>query len=85
MSITIELGPEEESKLHERASQCGQDVESYVHRLISRDIQSVEGALAPFRRQVEMSGISDPELREFFEEVREEVWLEKRGASGKAS
>ena len=43
-------------------------------RLIARDIQGVDEALAPFRRQVEESGLSDADLGAFFEEVREEVW-----------
>jgi hypothetical protein len=36
-------------------------------------------ALAPFRREVDQSGISDQELRVFFEEVREEIWQAKHG------
>jgi hypothetical protein len=36
-------------------------------------------ALAPFRRQVAQSGMSDDELRAFFEELREEVYREKHG------
>jgi hypothetical protein len=85
MTITIDLGPEEEIKLLEHAARNGQDIVAYLHVLIARDIQGVEEALAPFRCQVEMSGMSDPDLREFFEEVREEVWLEKQGKPSKAS
>jgi len=42
-------------------------------------------ALAPFRRQVEESGMTDDELGDFFEEVREEVWQEKHGRPNKTS
>ena len=43
--------------------------------MIDRDIQgpTLDEVLAPFRRQVEESGMSDDELGAFFEEVREEI------------
>jgi hypothetical protein len=85
MSITINLAPDEERKLLERAARNGQDVTAYVHRLIERDINDVEEALAPFRSQIAESGISDDELGSFFEEVREEVWQEKHGRPSKTS
>ena len=59
-----------------------------VHRLIQRDLggaASVNEALAPFRRQVEESGLSDDELGAFFEEVRDEVWQEKHGKAKNTS
>jgi hypothetical protein len=42
-------------------------------------------ALAPFRKEVAESGMTDDELLEFFEGVREEVYQEKHGRPGKAS
>ena len=36
-------------------------------------------ALAPFRREVAESGMSDEDLLTFFQEVREEVYREKQG------
>jgi hypothetical protein len=42
-------------------------------------------ALAPFRREVTGSGMSEEELRAFFENVREEVYREKQGPPGNAS
>lgn len=85
MSITINLSPDEERKLLERAARDGQDVAAYVHRIITREITDVDLALAPFRRQVAESGISDDELGSFFEAVRDEVWRERHGRSSEAS
>jgi len=79
MSLTINLSPDQERRLLERAARNGQDVTAYVHRLIERDIEDAAEALAPFRRQVSESGISDDELNSFFEEVRDEVWQQKHG------
>ena len=82
MTITISFSSEEERRLRERAARTGLDVEAYIHGLIGRDLRDRAGgdeALAPFRRQVEESGLSDEELSAFFEEVRDEVWREKQG------
>ena len=62
MSITISLSPEEEKRLRERAARAGQDVAAYVRQLIHREIHGVSEALAPFRHEVDKSGISDEEL-----------------------
>jgi hypothetical protein len=88
MTITIDLTPEEEVRLRARASQRGRDLGRYVHDLIAKDIRGpsspeVDEALAPFRRQVEASGMTDDQLDEFFEEVREEIWREKQGSLSK--
>jgi len=81
MTITIRLPPETEKELVERASRLGQDVSEYVQQLIAWDIReprAVALALAPFRNEVERSGMTEGELDEFFEGVREEVWREKQ-------
>jgi hypothetical protein len=88
MSITIRLSADEERRLAERAARSGRDLTGYVRLLIERDIQTPAGAdqaLAPFRRQVEESGLSDDDLGDFFEELREEVWREKHGRPSKSS
>jgi len=84
MTVTITLPPDMEKKLLDRATARGQDVAGYIRRLIEKDMQSalVDEALAPFRRQVEESGMTDEELDAFFQEVREEVWQEKQGKRG---
>jgi hypothetical protein len=89
MTITIRLSDDEQRRLAERAARNGRDVADYVHLLIERDIQepaaAVDQALAPFRREVEESGMTDDELGDFIEEVREEVWQEKHGRPSKTS
>ena len=88
MTITVRLSDVEQRQLAERATRNGRDLVDYVHLLIERDIQgsaAVDQALAPFRRQVEESGMTDDELGDFFEEVREEIWQEKHGRPSKTS
>jgi len=84
MSITINLSPDQERRLFERAAQSGTAPVDYIRHLIDRDLHTptLDEVLAPFRRQVEESGMSDDELAAFFEEVREDVWREKQAKSG---
>jgi hypothetical protein len=89
MTITIDLNPEEERRLSERAARHGEDVGSFIHRLIAREIQTpattLDQVLAPVRQQFEESGMTDEELATLVEEVREEIWREKHGRSSKGS
>ena len=88
MTITIRLSDDEQRRLAERAARNGRDLAGYVHLLIERDIQepgAVNQAPAPFRREVEQSGMTDDELGDFFEKVREEVWQEKHGRPSQPS
>jgi hypothetical protein len=101
MTITISLSPETEVKLRRCAAQTDQTVEQFVEGLVERIVRGVNGAsdtatplrgtlpsddaLAPFRRDVAESGMTDEELLEFFEEVREEVYLQKHGRPSKTS
>ncbi len=80
MDITISLSSEEERALLERASASGDDVASYIHRLIERHVRgsgALSELLAPIRREFAESGMSEDELDSLVEETREEVWREK--------
>src|SRR4051812_4575597 len=74
MTITIHLSPEVERQLRERAARVGRDVETVAHDLLQRGISTeptLDEILAPFRRQVAASGLSDAELDAFFEDARD--------------
>jgi hypothetical protein len=82
MTITLDLPEEMERKLLEQAARTGRDVPTLVRELIERGIEAgptIDDILAPFRRQVAESGMTDAELDAFFEGVREEVWREHQG------
>jgi hypothetical protein len=51
-----------------------------VDRLAEKPFAEI---FAPFRRNVEESGMTEDELDNFFNEIREKVWQEKR-AKGQA-
>ena len=85
MTITLHLPPEEEQEIKQRAALRGQDVDAYVHQLISIEIKkkpvSLFEAAEPFARAIEKSGMTDEEFFDFFEGVREEIRNEKHPAA----
>jgi hypothetical protein len=83
MTLTVTLTPETEQKLRERATQTGREITALAEELIERGLAAsptIDEILAPFRREVAASGITDEELDALFQEAREEVWQKKRGA-----
>mgnify|MGYP003577456795 CR=1 FL=1 len=85
LMLQIPLPPEVEAKLRERAKARGEDVSRLVPRLLEDALSTatVEELLAPFRRQVVDSGITDDELDRLGEELRDEVWRERQGRKAK--
>ena len=84
MTITISLPPEVEESVKSRAAKDGVPLDDYVESLVEEatrrrnriDVmaeRSSDEILAPFRRNVEESGMSDKELDGVFREARKEV------------
>jgi plasmid stability protein len=90
MSITIHLPPQTEEKLRRRAAETGVAADALAGQLLEqglngdpvaparRQAAALDEIPAPFRREVEESGLTDEELKDFFTEVRDEVRAEKR-------
>lgn len=85
--LQIPLPPDTEQTLRERANANGEDVASYVARLIQQALAapSVDELLAPFRKQVEESGIADDDLNRLGEELRQEVRQEKQARKARSA
>lgn len=80
MTVVLELKPEVEEALEKKAKANGFEINVYLEKLIEMDVhrpKTLDEILAPFRQEVEQSGISDDELDAFVEETREEIYLEK--------
>lgn len=81
MTLSIEIPAETRRRLEERAGRMGQTIEAVALELIARGVEeprSIDSILAPFRREVEASGITDEELDDLFESEREAIHREKR-------
>ena len=81
MILSVPLTPEVEAKLRERAAAAGLDPALYASELLEDIISrpSIDQILAPFRRQIADSGMTDQQLDEFYEELRDEVWYDRQG------
>ena len=84
MTITISLPPEVEESVKSQAAKDGVPLEDYVESLVEEatrrrdriDVlaeKSFDEILAPFRRNVEESGLSDEDLDTLFREARKEA------------
>jgi len=82
MTIVLTLPPEVEQKLRTEAARRGKEVTALVEELIDRGLAvspTLDQILAPFRREVEVSGLTDEELDALLEEAREEAWKARQG------
>ena len=84
MTITIDLPPDVEESVKTQAAQAGLPVEAYVTSLVREGTKrrdrmdlmaekSFAEILAPFRRNVEQSGVGDEELEDLFTDARKKA------------
>jgi hypothetical protein len=80
MTISISISPKAEARLREKAAASGQPVEAYVSDIVERVASStdVDELLAPFRKEVAESGMSDEQFDQFFEDLREKAFQERQ-------
>jgi len=87
MTLTIELTPEIEERLKNKAKASGfEEVSEYAKKVLEDDtnkMRTFDEILAPFRQSVEESGVSDDELDELFTKARKEVFAEKQSKKQK--
>lgn len=88
MTILIELHPDEERELQERAQTRGQELPEYVRHVLKEHIRYIpdpatasktfDQILAPVREGWQQSGMKEEEITALFEETRDEVRKERR-------
>ena len=80
-TIEIHISEEQLQRLDEKVRARGFDRTTYLDRLIREDLDALplSQILAPFRKQVEDSGIVDDQLDALFQEAREEAWQQQQG------
>jgi hypothetical protein len=81
MTLSIFLSPQAEANLRQRAAAEGKDPTAYASELVENAVTkpTLDEILAPFRKQVSESGMSDRQLDEFYENLRNEAWNERKG------
>src|SRR5262249_61469118 len=94
MTITIELRPEDELVLRERARTSGRELPEYVRRVLEEHIRSIprpeaapgtfDQVLAPVREGWRQGGMTEEEIDARFQRELEEIRrqrLERRGTT----
>jgi pyruvate carboxylase len=81
--VTLKLSDGARSKLVKQAAESGRDISAVASDLIERAVSqpSVDEVLAPFRKQVAQSGMSDNELDDFLRGELEAHRREKKAKS----
>jgi hypothetical protein len=92
MTILIELHPDEEQELRERARTSGRELPEYVRQVLKEHMRSIPGPattsntfdqiLAPVREGWQQSGMNEEEITALFEATRDEVRKERRARKG---
>ena len=85
MTVIIDLSPDEERRLRERAAQLGQDLAVYLQRLIREDLEATPAPrgrtfaeiLGPVHQDFRESGMTEGELDMLLEEAIRESRIEK--------
>ena len=83
MTVVLELKPEIVEALQKKAKASGDEVNIYLEKLIEKDIDRagvLDEILAAVRQDFAQSGMSESELDEFLDDLREKVWQEKQNS-----
>jgi len=80
MTLSISLSPAAEAKLRQKAAANGQPLDVCATTVLEQAATalSIDEILAPVRKQVADSGMSDSKLDAFIEDVREEAFQERQ-------
>lgn len=85
MTLSINVSPEAESKLRERAAAAGQPVSEYAGHLVEQAVSSpsFDEILAPVRAEFAASGMTEDELGDLLEAAKHEMRRSRRGGGQK--
>ncbi len=86
MNVSLELTKETADKVARAALDAGKDVPSFLEDFVKHSFggetmpwRSIADILAPFRAQVEQSGMTDEQLDAVFVEAREQAFANRSG------
>jgi hypothetical protein len=79
MTLTLTLTADVEAKLRERAAENGQPPDVYASRVLAEAIASpmIDELLAPVRKEVADSGMTEAQLMDLGRELLEKVRAER--------
>jgi hypothetical protein len=82
MSLDIPLSVDVERLGREQAAQRGMDPARYAAEIVGRAVLSpgLDEVLAPFRKQVSESGLSDAQIDEFYRDLLKKTRSQRKSA-----
>ena len=80
MTLSISLPAEVEARLRNKAAAAGQSLDDYAFHVLESAATkaSVDEVLAPFRKQVADSNMTDAELDGFLDDLREKAYQDRK-------
>jgi len=88
MNVSLELTTETAETIAHAASRVGQDIPSFLQNYLNQTFygeavprRSLDELLAPFRAQIEESGLTDPQLDALFTQARDGALANRPGNS----
>jgi hypothetical protein len=80
MTVVVELKPKTEELLRKAANAKGVGVDGYLEFLIEKDAERLflEERLAPVRKSLEESGMTEDDLDDFMNDIRAKVRAERK-------
>ncbi len=81
MTIQIPISPEAEARLRRRAEACGEDLASYVGKLLAHFAEPptpLKDLSGPMFEAFKASGMTDDELGDLLEKAKHEMRAERR-------
>ncbi len=83
LAMRLRLTQQAKDKLTQQAAETGRQLDDVASELLEQAIArpSVDELLAPFRKQVAESGMSDEELDDFHRDLLQKVRAEKKAKS----
>ena len=81
MTIQIPISPEAETRLRRRAEACGEELSSYVAKLLAHFAEpptSLKELSGPIFDAFKASGMTDDQLGDMLEEAKHELRAERR-------
>ena len=85
MNISLELNTETVEKIARAASCVGQDIPSFLQNYLNQSFgsesisrRSLDEILAPFRAEIDQSGLTDSQLDVLFTQARDGAFADRR-------
>lgn len=85
MTLTLQIPPDAEARLAEKARSAGMDVPTYAEKILETEARrpTLREISGPIAEAFEASGMTEEELGDMLEKAKHEMRAERRAREGK--